>query len=688
MSDNDSATLTFDGSATIEVPAAPPAVAPPAPPVPPPTASSQSVLQPKRPVPDTASGVSFQQRVVSQLGTWSAYLRKFEIPKSRDYQRILIGAVAAVVILLVLAVSLIFRGHNKSVSAPPVETTAVPAAPTMETQVQPPQSAPPLSTGLPIVKLSSDATTGKVFFDDQPAAEIKDAQWTLDQIASGDHKLKFEGPQGGKASFAFSSNAGTLPVLQGPIAAHGVLAVIVSSMNGQLQLYSSDPESKVTLDGQSKVTVPEGGLNVPAISAGTHELALSHGNEQYKLNFDVGAQPALNAFLESGQNVGALTVVTSQDRVRVFLNGKVQSQPTPDGQLAIPNLDPKEYSVRVSKDGFQDPPEQKIRIRKGEQAKLTFNLQAVPHLASLSIQSGVPGTTVLVDQTPIGTIQSDGTFNGSSVNPGDHVIELRKERFKPKQIKKHFVAGSTVSLAAAEVALEGAPGELKITYTPPDGVVTLGKSGEAPTKISSGMSLSLPAGSYTLTSKTADNLVRTTSIDVIAGQSKNVNLSLAPSGMTKWDAPEGWVQENGAFVHKGGDFVLYDVSPTSGTFVFSAMLLKGHRLQWVLNYTDPSNYVLFQMDDKFFYRTVMRNGQKGDEEKIPHKGEKKSYRTLQIRVEPGEIVHQIKGDGWVALDKFTANGSNLTRGKFGFYIPGGDQVALSNFGHYADLSVR
>jgi hypothetical protein len=245
-----------------------------------------------------------------------------------------------------------------------------------------------------------------------------------------------------------------------------------------------------------------------------------------------------------------------------------------------------------------------------------------------------------------------------------------------------------VLLAAGDVALEGAPGELKITYTPADAVVTLGKAGEAPTKISNGMSLSLPAGSYTLTAKTADNLVRATSIDVIGGQPKNVNLSLAPSGMTKWDAPEGWVQENGAFVHKGGDFVLYDVSPTSGTFIFSAMLLKGHRLQWVLNYTDPSNYVLFQMDDKYFYRTVMRNGQKGDEEKIPHKGEKKSYRTLQIRVEPGEIVHQIRGDGWLALDKFTAGGGNFTRGKFGFYIPGGDQVALSSFGHYADLSAR
>jgi len=95
------------------------------------------------------------------------------------------------------------------------------------------------------------------------------------------------------------------------------------------------------------------------------------------------------------------------------------------------------------------------------------------------------------------------------------------------------------------------------------------------------------------------------------------------------------------------------------------------------------------MDDKYFYRTIMRNGQKADEQKIPHKSDKKSYHTLQIHIEPNQITHQIKqGDGWVALDKWSDPGNNLTRGKFGFYIPGGDQVALSGFGHYGDLSVR
>jgi hypothetical protein len=201
--------------------------------------------------------------------------------------------------------------------------------------------------------------------------------------------------------------------------------------------------------------------------------------------------------------------------------------------------------------------------------------------------------------------------------------------------------------------------------------------------------LSLPAGTYTLSARTADSLVRTSTIELAAGQSRNLDLELAPSGMSKWEDPAGWKQENGAFVRKGGDYILYGVTPTSGTFLFSAMLTKGHRLQWVINYTDPNNYDLFQMDDNNFYRTDIRNGQKTNDAKIPHKVEKKSLRTLQIHVSPTEIVHQIKqGNGWLVLDRWTMPGINLSSGRFGFYLPGGDQLSLASFSHYAELNLH
>jgi tetratricopeptide (TPR) repeat protein len=410
---------------------------------------------------------------------------------------------------------------------------------------------------------------------------------------------------------------------------------------------------------------------------------------------------------EPAHNLGTLLVVAGQDDAKVFLNGKLQSQLTRAGQLRLPNLELKDYVVQVSKSGFQDPPQQKIHIRQGEQARLVFNLQPnpqpknlqpqplqpqplqpQPRVASLTIQSGAPETSVLVDQTLVGTIQRDGTLSVSTINPGDHTVELRKDGFKPRQFKKHFVAGGTVSLAAADAALEAASGELKITFSPPDATVALVK-GDLLKMVSSGVPLNLAPGTYTLTARTAERFTRSSTLEVVAGQPRTLDLSLAPTGMSKWDDPSAWKHEGDSFIHKGGDFVLYGVAPASGTFVFSAMPAKGRLLQWLLNYADSKNYVLFQIDDKAFYRTVIRHGEKTDEIIVPHKGDKKSFRTLQIRVSPTEIVHQIKeGDSWTVLDRWTQPGVNPSLGKFGFYIPGAAEVALSSFSHYADLNLR
>lgn len=355
--------------------------------------------------------------------------------------------------------------------------------------------------------------------------------------------------------------------------------------------------------------------------------------------------------------------------------------------MRLPNLALNEYVVQVSKSGFVDSPPQKVRVRKGEQA-LIFTLQAQPHMAALTVQGGTPGATVLVDQSLVGTIQPDGTLTVATVSPGDRTVELRKERFKPRQFKKHFVAGGGVALAAGDAALEAAPGELKITFTPADARVALVK-GETLTIVSSGVPLSLAAGSYTLTARTADGFTSSSGVEVAAGQSRSLDLPLAANGMSKWDDAGAWKKEGDAFIRKGGNFVLYGVAPTSGIFVFSAMPAKGRVLQWVLNYSDPRNYVLFQMDEKNFYRTVIRNGEKSDEIIAPDRGDKKSFRTLHVRVSATEIVHQIKhGDRWTVLDRWTQPGMNLSVGKFGFYIPGDDEVALSSFAHHVDLNIR
>ena len=543
-----------------------------------------------------------------------------------------------------------------------------------------------LQPAFPLVKLTVDTSGGRVWLDDQPAVELEGAQWSADKLTPGEHTLKF-GAGDSVASLAFTLEAGSLPLVKGPVSATGLHALVLSNWGDQLRVYCGNCPKRVSFDDRSSVEMRADGVDVTDVTPGPHKLTLSQGSDRHTVDFEVGPLATLSAFLLSDQNVGALLVVAGVDRAQIFLNGRAYKSTDQSGQLLITNLPPKEYAVRAVRSGYQEVPEQHVAVRKGEQTRLTFKMVPVPRLAYLSIQNGTPGAEVLLDQAAVGTIQPDGTLRFESVSPGEHSIELRKDRFRPKRLRKQFVAGSTVALSGAEASLEAAMGELRITFSPADAEVTLTKAGEAPIKVTSGSALSLPPGSYALSARTA-TLTRSAVVEVAAGETRNVELSLTPGGMSGWEG-SGWKRDKGGYVRKGGDFVLYGTSPSSGTFIFSALLLKGPRLRWVLNFINSENYALFVMDENSFYRSQVRNGQSSEVVRIPYKTDKRKYRTFQIRVSANQITHEIReGEAWVPLDSWTQPDGNLSAGKFGFYIPGNDEVVLSNFSHYGDLKTH
>ena len=540
---------------------------------------------------------------------------------------------------------------------------------------------------LPVIRLSADSGVGKVMFDDQPEADLEGGQWMREGIVPGEHKLKFSSSQG-NLSLSFESAAGASLKLTRPIASKDVHAVVVGNSTEHTQVFCSFAPAKLSFDRQPEMNIGSDGLELPAMSPGPHTLALRQGNDQHTLEMEIGAVPTLSVFLGSDLNVASLLVVTGEDKTEIFLDGQPSKRQTKAGQLLITNLSPKTYSVRVAKSGFQNVAEESVTLKKGQQSRLTFKLVPLLKQASLSIQGGAPGTEVLVDQASIGNVQADGSFHSGSIGPGDHLVELRRQGFNPRQIREHFTAGATVSLGAAEAALEVAKGSLRVTFTPPDASVTLMRAGEPPTKITSGSTVSVPPGTYTLTGITADhtqNLV----VQIVAGQLKTLELSLAPGGMANWEIPGAWRPESGVFIRKGGGLVLYKTVPSSGTFVFSAMLRKGHRLQWVLNCKDDKDYLLFQMDDDSLSRSAVKGGQPTEAAKIPYPSDRKKFRTLQVRVSAVEIVTNVlEGQDWKLLDRVVMPGVDLSSGKFGFLIPGGDEVALSNFRHYAEAAAK
>ena len=367
-----------------------------------------------------------------------------------------------------------------------VSSTVVPPAPTTppESQVSAPEAT--IVPAAPAAKVPSPSSRKK----QPPRSNFK----TLILVSAPVIVLV-------AAIFLFARKHYAPPVAKTPAAALGFSAPTVSSPAVSPPVVSPAvvPAPNVSAPAQATPEPPQPELPVSSDTANGKVTV----HDQPSPVQPTPDQPAPDQPpAESGRNLGTLLVVAGQDGAKVFLNGKLQRQLTQAGQLRLPNLELKDYVVQVSKSGFQDPPQQKIRVRNGEQAVI-FNLQPQPSLASLTIQGGAPGTTVLVDQALVGTIQLDGTLSVSTVNPGDHTVELRKDGFRPRQFKKHFVAGGTMFLAAADAALEAAPGELKITFTPADASVALVK-GDLLKIVSSGVPLNLPPGTYTLTARTAE----------------------------------------------------------------------------------------------------------------------------------------------------------------------------------------
>jgi hypothetical protein len=154
--------------------------------------------------------------------------------------------------------------------------------------------------------------------------------------------------------------------------------------------------------------------------------------------------------------------------------------------------------------------------------------------------------------------------------------------------------------------------------------------------------------------------------------------------MADWENAAAWTSEDKWFVRTGGEFQFFRITPTSGVFTFTAVLRRGRRLQWILRYTDPANYLLFQADKKTFYRRQVVNGKNTELAKKPLGVEQSGNLevSLQIEVTPSSIVHRLrKGSEWVELDAWQDPGGNFANGKFGLLINGRDQVALSDFSH-------
>jgi eukaryotic-like serine/threonine-protein kinase len=538
----------------------------------------------------------------------------------------------------------------------------------------------------PRVTISTDLTEGSVQLDGAPAGQIQDSGVEVSGLTPGTHQLAIQSGSA-RASMALELSPGALPKITGPIDTTGLRGFVVTQFGAQAHLYGNAPGFRASLDGKPAANVDSNGLDFTDLSTGTHELILDGPAGQHdRVVFDAQPSASVYASLRTNRNVGELRVTANEDDAEVYINGEKYKRKTTHGRLLI-YLAPKQYTVRLQKDGFA-PVEQTVEMKNGEETAADFKL--LPAKATLSVRHAPPGSDVLVDGNRIGKTGPDGSFTAANLDPGKHSIAVRHDDFKPLTSDELLASGKTLEL---EAALEGLAGTVNVEISPAGVAAKLRvrRDGESQDREVTGTSLSLPEGSYTITASAPRYQDATASVRVTAHKTVAASLTFktvegqagaAGQGtfsLTDWQKAPGWTLEGGVLVHRGGDFVLSPMDITQGRMQFSLLSLKGKRLEWVVGYRDPKNYYLFQIDDKNFIRSEVVNGKRTELAKVPHASDRKKYIGISITISPKGITHSIAHDReWQVIDNWESTEA-LAHGKFGFNVPGKDEIALGDF---------
>jgi hypothetical protein len=448
----------------------------------------------------------------------------------------------------------------------------------------------------------------------------------------------------------------------------------------------------VTLDGKPLGALPADGLPLQGLSPGTHELAMESDTGQHdRMDFALQPSAMLYVSLLTAQDLGTLSVQTNEDQAHLLINGQRYKRDTARGRLVV-YLYPRKYTVTLQKDGFAPPVEQTVEVKRGEDTKVSFTLTAAKSI--LAVHHAPPGTDVQVDNISRGVAHADGEFQVGGIDPGRHTVTLRHDGFKTQQSEQTFAPGKTVDLPGA---LEAAPttGTLRFEIGPPglDVHIRIRRDGEAQDHDVSGPSVTVAEGHYSVSVSAAQYAPATASVQVTAGGTAVAAMTLhkaetaktsaktgptAAFGLEDWLKIPGWSAQNGILVHKGGDWVMATPDISQATIRFTVVSIKGRHVEWCVASRDEKNFIHYELDDKNITRYEVRNGNKLGQTKVAHGLDKKKPMGITLVVTPQSVVLSVSRGGWLDLDKWDIAGESV-HGRFGFRIPGSDEIGLQDF---------
>jgi serine/threonine-protein kinase len=496
------------------------------------------------------------------------------------------------------------------------------------------------------------------------------------ELSPGKHALHWTGRSGYDATFQVNVRDGQPATLDGPVRAarpgHALL-VSVASQRARIYTTSSMP---VQVDGIPSGTADGRGLELH-LSNGLHTVTAGKAPRLLTGRVEGGNARLLLIATEAPARLGSLTVLTDGDGHSFkLLHGTtmVRQGVSDAGRWDLSNLPPGNYTLQSLTSSFDGVAGQPIIIKRGLTTTVTMHTKKAEPLLALRVQT-LPGATISVDGKPAGITDRNGSLLVSALNAGDHHIEGRRHG---KSAAMEMNLSDSHAETEAELKLDKGTGAITLHLDPADSIVSvLNATGDQMPV--TGTHLELPEGRYRIQASSDGHVERTENVDLPAEHALDLDLHLVPITIGE-DAPTvaGWQpalwtadSKNHSLTHHDPGIGIYSAESSEGRYVFSGSVGRGilfdkPKVEWVANYRDTNNYLLFSLDRTGLEIFTVKSGQKSLHGKRISFAPLPKYQVL-FYIRPGRIITKLgNGNEWKTLDDWSDLPLDVGTGKFGF----------------------
>jgi hypothetical protein len=289
------------------------------------------------------------------------------------------------------------------------------------------------------------------------------------------------------------------------------------------------------------------------------------------------------------------------------------------------------------------------------------------------VDSVPPDTEVLLDGTSLGTVNS-GTFKKDISPASHHTITLRKQNYVDyADHREQIAAGQTITVDGAQMKPFG---KLIAKVTPPTATITYKRNGEQhETQAQNNQEVLLSPGDYVINASAEGYSPDQQGLTIVPGKLETYAIALQPKVVIK-SGPivpddvfvngKSWTYAGGetwwSYAEKGFSFLRKD----GGTFTFALprdtkpfLKEKVKKYEFVADYTDDNNKILYSLDQHHLIRRVFVDGKERKDERGDTSVNTGEFYRLTVQISPDNIGVKVNGSSDVTkrLEK---------HGKFGF----------------------